>query len=72
MKNLGHGLFVWLFQRVSPVNDDVAIPDAYATSAQLSLRQRGSFVILVLEEAKSTVLLPVVRAAVDDHVHQAS
>ena len=69
--HLRHDLSVGLLLRVGPVDDHIAAPDLDAAAAQPPFGQRRCLVRFVLEEAESSVFLPVVWRAVDDHVHQA-
>lgn len=68
----GHGLFIWFFLRIRPVNDDVTAPNFHATCSEPPLSQRSWFVGLILQEAEASVLLFVIRRTVDYHLCQAS
>lgn len=63
---LWHGLLIWLFLRIGPINDDITAPNFDTTRLQPPFGQAGCFVRLVFQEAEPTILLVVVRGAIDD------
>ena len=67
--NLGHGLFIWLFLWICPVNNDVTAPDACVTIANAMLCHWCRFMTVVLQKRKAAIfLLNVIRRIIDDHV----
>ena len=69
--NLRHRVYVGLFLRIRPVDDDVASPHFRAAVADPSLCYRRRLVRVVFEEGEpSILLLGIIRRTIDDYVRK--
>ena len=66
--NLGHDVWVWLSNRVSPLHSDGVPPHLDLATHQAAASLCCGLVILVLQETEATVLLLVVRLVVQYHL----
>jgi hypothetical protein len=70
--HLRHGLIIGLFLRVSPINNNITAPYLDSTSFQSAFGKTSRFVGFIFKEAKSTILLFVIRRTVDNNLSETS
>lgn len=68
---LGHGFIVRVVHRVSPIYDDITVPDLQSTCRQLPFGSGCRFVRIIFQKGKTTVFLVFLFCrSIDDYINQ--
>lgn len=61
---LGHDLWVWVLDGICPLYSDHITPDLHLAAHQTAASLSRRLVVFILQEAKATVLLLVIRLVI--------
>ena len=69
---LTHSILIWFFLWIRPINNNITAPDLNTTGFQTAFGKTSRFVGFIFQEAKSTILLLVIRRTVDNDLPETS